>query len=51
VVGEVGSDPESKDKGHIKIDFADEGDRLDLPLIPGYKWAPHEPRNYKTRFR
>ncbi|QCD78997.1 hypothetical protein DEO72_LG1g2634 [Vigna unguiculata] len=48
MVEEVSSDPESKDKGHVKIDFANEGNRLDLPLIPAYEWAPHEPRNYKT---
>ncbi|QCD78982.1 hypothetical protein DEO72_LG1g2619 [Vigna unguiculata] len=48
MVEEVSSDLESKDKGHVKIDFANEGNRLDLPLIPAYEWAPHEPRNYKT---
>jgi len=44
VVGEAGSDVEGKDRGHVKNDFADEGDWLDLPPIPGYEWAPHEPR-------
>lgn len=41
----------SEDRNQVKIHFADEGDRLDLPLIPSYEWAPHELRDYVTRFR
>jgi len=47
----VSFDPKSEDKGHVKIDFADEGDRLELPPVPSYEWMPHEPRMYITRFR
>jgi len=35
----------------IGIDVREEGEEADLPEIPGYDWAPYEPRTLATRFR
>ena len=42
---------EGPDDEEVVVDRSDEGDRLDLPVVAGYDWAPHEPRDFATRFR
>jgi len=48
-VEQVAASDESGDI--IGIDVRDEGEQANLSEIPGYDWAPYEPRTHATRFR
>jgi len=48
-VEQVAASDESGDV--IGIDVRDEGEQDNLPEIPGYDWAPYEPRTHATRFQ